>query len=691
LPAALSGLRNDRRLTQVSPSLWWYRDTCNVYLWASGTRGLLIDFGSGGILDELEETGVREIVAVAHTHHHRDQCGGDDRAVAAGIPIWVPARERHLFDQVEAFWRLRNTYDSYDASSIGFTRSRSVPVARSLGDYDRIEWAGGDIEVFPSPGHTKGSISLLAEIDSRSIAFTGDLISGHGRVPTLHDLQWQYGTPDAVGAALYTATNLASRRPTALMPSHGLPIGEGEAALRALGENLGQLARLLSETRRNRLWTEWPLSTEQSITQVLPHLWVNDHSVANTYALVDDAGDALILDYGFPSWDHSFADLRFVGHTLDAFQAEAGVARIVAAVPSHYHDDHLAGVPWLQREHGTQAWVHESFADLVAEPTRVDLPCLWAEPIRVDRVLVDGDAVQHAGATLEVFHMPGHTMFALGLAGVLDGVRVAYTGDNLLAGALTPLRTAAPIYRNVLRADSIRLGVERLIEHEPELLLTGHSGAIEVSRADLDEVVAWARELELVVARLVPIPGLEDEALDPYVARFDPYRVRARAGDEFTTKVVVTNHATHPRTAVVRLRLPTGWESEPFQEGTVVAGGGSSGSLTFRLAIPDDAPLGRAVLTADVVIEDEPRGELAETLVDVLPRVLERDSSVDVTGMPMIAKLFGHWRSAIRYRGWQPPPPEVGLLLQRHSHVARPASPKESPVNKVDTEDGHDH
>ena len=57
----------------------------------------------------------------------------------------------------------------------------------------------------------------------------------------------------------------------------------------------------------------------------------------------------------------------------------------------------------------------------------------------MDRILHDGDLVAHAGASLETFHMPGHTMFALGLGGTIDGVRVAYTGDNLLAGALGPL------------------------------------------------------------------------------------------------------------------------------------------------------------------------------------------------------------------------------------------------------------
>lgn len=606
-----------QRLTRVSPSLWWYRDTCNVYVWTAGEQALLIDFGSGAVLDELEAIGVREVVAIAHTHHHRDQCGGDDRAAALGIPIWVPARERALFEATDAFWRLRRTYDSYDASSLGFTRAESVPVARGLLDHERLSWVGGAIEVVPTPGHTKGSISLLAEIDGTSVACTGDLISAPGRVPTLHDLQWQYGMPDAVGAALHSAVSVARRNPGRLLPSHGSPMDAGGPALDALAGNLRQLARLLSEIRRNRVWMTWPSSVDQPIVRALPHLWFNGLSVANTYALVDDAGDALILDYGFPSWDHFFADQRFVAHTLDAFKAEAGLRSVKAAIPSHYHDDHLAGVPWLQREHGAEAWIHRSFAEIAAQPERFDLPCLWPEPIRVDRVLADGDLVEHAGARLEAFHMPGHTMFALGLGGTMDGVRVAYTGDNLLAGSLSPLRAAAPIYRNVLRHDSIRVGVERLMAYEPELLLTGHTGALEVTRSDLDEFVAWARELELVVERLSPVPGLPDEALDPYTARFDPYRATATPGQVVATTVIVRNHAPEPREALVRLRVPSGWTADPVEAITTVPGGGGTASVDVSVNVPAGATPGRVVLTADVDLGSERRGEIAEMLLEV--------------------------------------------------------------------------
>jgi glyoxylase-like metal-dependent hydrolase (beta-lactamase superfamily II) len=608
----------DPRLTRLTPTLWWYRDTCNVYLWTAGERGLLVDFGSGAILDALPETGVREIVAIAHTHHHRDQCGGDDRAADLGIPIWVPARERAMFEATDAFWRLRRSYDSYDASSLGFTRATSVPVARALADYERVTWAGGTLEVLPTPGHTKGSISLLATIDGAAVTFTGDLIAGHGTVPTLHDLQWQYGMPDAVGAALHSTEALARRGPETLLPSHGRPIPDGGPALGALSVNLRRLAGLLGEVRSHRAWTTWPSSVDHAPTQVLPSVWANTRSFANTYAIVDEAGDALVLDYGFPSWDHFYADQRFASHTLDELRAEAGLRRVVATIPSHYHDDHLAGVPWLQREHGTQAWIHSSFAEIVAEPARFDLPCLLAEPIRVDRVLEDGDLVEHAGARLEAFHMPGHTEFALGLGGTIDGVRVAYTGDNLLVGCLSPLRPAGPIYRNVMQRDSIRVGVERLLAFEPELLLTGHTGAVAVSREDLDELLAWARDLELVIARLTPVAGLENEALDPYVARFDPYRATVAAGTTLATSVIVRNHASEPRSAAVSLIVPREWSVTPAVADAVVPADGSA-AFGFTVEVPPGTPAGRVVVTADVTLGGEPRGQLAECLLQVIP------------------------------------------------------------------------
>src|SRR5579859_4378685 len=83
-------------LTQISPNLYVLRDSCNVYVLKDGNRALLVDFGSGHVLNLLSQIGVTRVDAILHTHHHRDQCQGDSRALSQRIPIHVPAHERHL-------------------------------------------------------------------------------------------------------------------------------------------------------------------------------------------------------------------------------------------------------------------------------------------------------------------------------------------------------------------------------------------------------------------------------------------------------------------------------------------------------------------------------------------------------------------------------------------------------------------
>ena len=41
-------------LTQISPNLYVLRDTCNVYVLKNGNHAILIDFGSGHVLNLLD-------------------------------------------------------------------------------------------------------------------------------------------------------------------------------------------------------------------------------------------------------------------------------------------------------------------------------------------------------------------------------------------------------------------------------------------------------------------------------------------------------------------------------------------------------------------------------------------------------------------------------------------------------------
>ena len=118
------------RLRKISENLYLLEDTCNVYLVRDGNHGVLIDFGSGKILDYLPDLGVTRVDWILHTHHHRDQCQGDDVAVARSIPIAVPAHERHLFADAENFWRNRRVFHLASGETMSWrfirrTRQRS--------------------------------------------------------------------------------------------------------------------------------------------------------------------------------------------------------------------------------------------------------------------------------------------------------------------------------------------------------------------------------------------------------------------------------------------------------------------------------------------------------------------------------------------------------------------------------------
>ena len=149
----------------------------------------------------------------------------------------------------------KKIYDNYDVSSIGFTLPRSVPVDRRLRDYELFDWRSYQIQVVPTPGHTKGSISFLVEVDGQRVGFCGDLIAEPGKLHTIHDLQWQYGMPDAVGAALHSVTMLAGKGLQQLMPSHGQPMSDAPAAL-ASGNSLRRLYDLQASCANPGL--PWP-------------------------------------------------------------------------------------------------------------------------------------------------------------------------------------------------------------------------------------------------------------------------------------------------------------------------------------------------------------------------------------------------------------------------------------------------
>jgi hypothetical protein len=101
---------------------------------------------------------------VLHTHHHRDQCQGDFRAVERGIRIAVSAHERHLFAEAENFWRNRRVFHPYYVRNDFNSLTENILVAEVLRDYTKFNWNGHDISILPTPGHGEPYLVTRAEM-----------------------------------------------------------------------------------------------------------------------------------------------------------------------------------------------------------------------------------------------------------------------------------------------------------------------------------------------------------------------------------------------------------------------------------------------------------------------------------------------------------------------------------------------
>jgi glyoxylase-like metal-dependent hydrolase (beta-lactamase superfamily II) len=432
------------QLEEVARGVFRIRDTCNVYVVvAEGARtGVAIDFGSGLALDLLDDMGIDRITDVVMTHHHRDQGQGLDRAVEAGIAIHVPPVEVDLFARVEEMWETRQLDNDYNLRQDRFSLLQSVPVTSTVREYAVTDFGGVALQAVPTPGHTIGSVSYLLERDGRRIGFTGDLIYGPGKVWSLASTQWSYTNAEGPAMTVMSCYLMQDEDLRLLLPSHGEPITEPHEALELLAERM----QTYVDSRR---WYSWDLRDRLRVpfVHVTDHLLMNRSSLSTGYVLLSDTGEALFVDFGYdmttglPTGTDRAARRPWLA-SLPALKRDFGVSRVSVAMPTHYHDDHVAGLPMLRDIEGTEIWTPENVAPVLDDPLRHDLPCQWYEPIRSDRILPLGQTVQWNEYAITVHELPGHTLFAAAFEVDVDGVRSPATSRRASVCRATGARSS---------------------------------------------------------------------------------------------------------------------------------------------------------------------------------------------------------------------------------------------------------
>jgi glyoxylase-like metal-dependent hydrolase (beta-lactamase superfamily II) len=601
---------------ELAPGLFRVRDTVHVYVLRNpdGT-GVAIDFGSGAVLDHLDEMGIERLTHVLMTHHHRDQAQGLPRAVQAGVEVVVPPVEQDLFARVDRMWERRQIVEDYNLREDRFSLLDPVPVAGLAQEYRTTTYGGVDVLALPTPGHTPGSVTYVVQVGDQRVGFTGDLIYGPGKVWSLAATQWSYSETEGPAMTVLSAMLLQREGLDLLCPSHGEPMASPGPALQSLETNMQRYV----DSRRSDPW-DLRDRLEDPFEVLTPHLLRNKSSLSYSYVLVSESGAALVFDFGFdqttgvPAGFDRAARRPWLA-SIPALKRDHGVTHVEVAIPTHYHDDHVAGMPLLRDVEGTEIWTPAHIAPVLATPLHHDLPCTWFDPIPSDRELEVGATVRWREYEITVHDLPGHTLFAAAYELLVDGVRVMVTGDQQDYGWVPGERQEILNYqyRNRFRVEDFRKSAALYARTRPQLMIGGHWRPRWVDDAYFEMLTR--RGEEVVELHQLLLPDELDLGADSILARLTPYYSLVAPGQELRLTAEVRNPFDRDVWAEIVPVTHYGWQDSGPVRAHLPAGGTEHVDVTI---VVDGPPRRRARVAVDLRIGDLHLGQHAEALLDVV-------------------------------------------------------------------------
>ncbi len=605
------------QLLRLSEHLWVYRGPIQVGVLRDRDQALLVDCGDASILEVLRRSGIKRVQRVVFTHHHRDQACGVHALAEAGAKVEVPAGERACFEDVAAYWNdPKHRWHIYNQHPHHLMLAESVRVDATHQGGEEFSFGPARICVLATPGHTDGSLSYVVEVDGQRVAFCGDALCGKGQIWELYSLQKGTVTSDYHGflgarpQLVQSLRQLEAARPERLVPSHGRVIDDPAGAIGAVVRRLEACYDkyvAISALRHYfpKMFAEYagradhmPIRPGKPAPECLRHF-------GTTWVLIAENKSALVMDCGSPQ----------VVRRLRSLLDKGEIRSIEGLWITHYHDDHVDGVPAFRQAFSCPVLAEEHVAEVISNPLAWRLPCISPNAVRVDQVLRDGHSWAWHEFRLTAYHFPGQTLYHGGLLAESGPLRMFFVGDSFTMAGIDDYCAQN---RNWLGQgvgfDRCLALLERL---RPTHLFNPHvDQAFDFTAEQYRFMRQNLAEREKLFGELLAWDH-PNYGMDESWVRCFPYEQRVQPGTLAELEVVVTNHSAGPRRAACRPVPPRAWKSgpQPWIEAHVAPK--QEGRLPVRVAIPASVPPGRHVLAVDLCYGDRLLPQWTEAILVV--------------------------------------------------------------------------
>lgn len=611
--------------TEVAPAI--YRTTSSPFGHAivDGDRCLLV--GAPYRVGPTTLPGrAKQCDLVILTHHHRDTSATATAFAAANIPVRAPKlSEAYLSSTaVSAYWdksipvatpgrfpplmeRFWNDW-TYLVHAVGIDA-----IQCDLKDRDQIAWQGWQITALATAGHSRDHMSFLAIRPSRNadrICFCGDAIAASGKIWSPYTLEWHHQKDEGAVAASTSLRSIAAEKPTLLLPEHGEPIRDDnvQSALLETAELLGQLGAAKNYDAFTRSLGSVPgyrfLAPEQvgtanpqgnpvPWTKLSPHLYLT----GNTHAICSKDGPVLLMDPYSRNIVERVAELK----------RDHGFGPVEVAMISHAHNDHYTGIFALPDRKSFQVWTLNLVAETVDHPHRYLAPYVDARVPHVDRSLKEGEVIRWHEYELKIHHLPGQTVFAMGVEAQIDGKKCLFTGDNFYhhdqytgSGGWSGRNRGLPA--------GYAASTDLILKMRPDWILAEHGGAFEFHPEDFRRRREFALRAAELADRLSP-RGDHRVDWDPQRIRIEPLITPATAGATIRCQLKIDN----PLKRSVRHSIRTGRPELPARQWEVTTDAESTSTLDIPLQLPAALPAGRLIVP--MVVEEDNNIDSSDTFV----------------------------------------------------------------------------